>query len=581
MEHTVRERCQHRIRQLERRLAALHDLGLDVAVLQSQLSFVNDLAGDGRHQDALTLAEDLLGLAEGLAQGKRDREELTRAVRASSQRFYERQHTVDEVKDVLESGLLQRMLSKHLRGHADLDESDQREMVAAFQSGMRHALVDMSPQGEGITSRIDAAVSRQVQHLREEIGADGGAAAADPEPIDIEDLARRVAADISGRDNPVHEGLLTRLRASLGEHVGEIEERLGSRMEGMQQRLDQLAQVLEAGATIQRKSTTIRRRERAPTRRPTTNVVEIGEDPSGDEPDMLDAFEAATSGPQQSIELDIDPPTGATASSTASTASHEDEPPAAAQTVLTARHGAAGGDFPPADEGRVESGPQPTAADPSTSALEASPASADDDEPRDGTADVAPGSDATGSGLAEREPGSTAQPETAVPDDAVAPSPSTDLQRRSHRVVEETARERDEQKQMAASEPNSRPASDESDPGDEVEDSFIAEVASMLEDSGYQPAPPPTATEADSSDTQRMAATAAGAAMGRDQLLVQLRALLPELLKEEEIKQQLFALIATEAVVNPGVLGDLTGLRRFLAKEIDRAVQQANGLALP
>ena len=44
--------------------------------------------------------------------------------------------------------------------------------------------------------------------------------------------------------------------------------------------------------------------------------------------------------------------------------------------------------------------------------------------------------------------------------------------------------------------------------------------------------------------------------------------LLPEVLRDERVRQPLLALIALEAVGNPGALGELTGLRAFLRREL-------------
>ena len=53
----------------------------------------------------------------------------------------------------------------------------------------------------------------------------------------------------------------------------------------------------------------------------------------------------------------------------------------------------------------------------------------------------------------------------------------------------------------------------------------------------------------------------------------QLTKLLPEVIKEPAVSQQIFSLIALEAVSHPGVLGELTGLRAFLRRELKAAVE--------
>src|SRR5260370_15139660 len=46
--------------------------------------------------------------------------------------------------------------------------------------------------------------------------------------------------------------------------------------------------------------------------------------------------------------------------------------------------------------------------------------------------------------------------------------------------------------------------------------------------------------------------------------------LLPEVLKEEPVRRQLFMLIALEGIASPGVLGELTGLRRSEERRVGK-----------
>jgi hypothetical protein len=48
----------------------------------------------------------------------------------------------------------------------------------------------------------------------------------------------------------------------------------------------------------------------------------------------------------------------------------------------------------------------------------------------------------------------------------------------------------------------------------------------------------------------------------------QIRRHLPALLADDDIKQHLFAVIAYEMIVNPGLLGELAGIRGFLRSEV-------------
>jgi hypothetical protein len=53
--------------------------------------------------------------------------------------------------------------------------------------------------------------------------------------------------------------------------------------------------------------------------------------------------------------------------------------------------------------------------------------------------------------------------------------------------------------------------------------------------------------------------------------------LLPDLLGDEAVRQKLFAVLALEAVSKPGALGELTGLRSFLKRELARVAEDLSG----
>ncbi len=56
----------------------------------------------------------------------------------------------------------------------------------------------------------------------------------------------------------------------------------------------------------------------------------------------------------------------------------------------------------------------------------------------------------------------------------------------------------------------------------------------------------------------------------------QLRSLLPELFRDETIKQHLFAALALEMITNPGVLGELAGIHSFIREEIAKATSSTS-----
>ena len=50
---------------------------------------------------------------------------------------------------------------------------------------------------------------------------------------------------------------------------------------------------------------------------------------------------------------------------------------------------------------------------------------------------------------------------------------------------------------------------------------------------------------------------------------------LPAALQDEAVRCELFAVLALEATAKPGALGELTGLRRFLKRELHTLADQA------
>ncbi len=62
---------------------------------------------------------------------------------------------------------------------------------------------------------------------------------------------------------------------------------------------------------------------------------------------------------------------------------------------------------------------------------------------------------------------------------------------------------------------------------------------------------------------------------GQVQAIEALLQLLPDLLRDESVKQALFASLAIETVTKPSVLGSLTGLREFIRKELQATQEGA------
>ncbi len=66
--------------------------------------------------------------------------------------------------------------------------------------------------------------------------------------------------------------------------------------------------------------------------------------------------------------------------------------------------------------------------------------------------------------------------------------------------------------------------------------------------------------------------------LGHEQLKESFRIMLPELLKDEDIKQQLFAAMAIEMITNPGILSALSGVRSFVRQEIRAALEEQSNV---
>ncbi|MFW5752898.1 MAG: hypothetical protein ACOCYV_02480, partial [Planctomycetota bacterium] len=111
--------------------------------------------------------------------------------------------------------------------------------------------------------------------------------------------------------------------------------------------------------------------------------------------------------------------------------------------------------------------------------------------------------------------------------------------------------------------------------GDEVLDvelpGMVAEPAAALPDDDAIPVAHTVGVAAAASVAPAAAQPAVAAATADPGMVAdQLRAQLPELLRDEEVKQALFATLATEVVSRGSALGELTGMRRFVEAEIKR-----------
>ena len=134
------------IDQLENRLASLHDLGVDTAALRSQLAFARTQLNDGRVAEALEICEEVAATAKRLANGSAPVE------RPRTGRFT-RDQLAETLHDVLAQGMFAKLMAEHRSGpdirlEARLNEMDEKvrahvahevEALRAEQLVMRNA----------------------------------------------------------------------------------------------------------------------------------------------------------------------------------------------------------------------------------------------------------------------------------------------------------------------------------------------------------------------------------------------------------------------------------------------------------
>ena len=104
------DQAANHIDQLEKRLASLHDLGVDTAGLRSQLAFARTQVSEGRIAEALNICEEVADTARRLADGSASPPERVRTGRFS------RDQLAEAVKDLLSQGLLAKLMAEQRSG---------------------------------------------------------------------------------------------------------------------------------------------------------------------------------------------------------------------------------------------------------------------------------------------------------------------------------------------------------------------------------------------------------------------------------------------------------------------------------
>jgi hypothetical protein len=104
------DQAANHIDQLEKRLASLHDLGVDTAGLRSQLAFARTQVSEGRIAEALHICEEVADTARRLADGSAAPPERVRTGRVT------RDQLSTAVHDQLAQGMFAKQLAEHRSG---------------------------------------------------------------------------------------------------------------------------------------------------------------------------------------------------------------------------------------------------------------------------------------------------------------------------------------------------------------------------------------------------------------------------------------------------------------------------------
>lgn len=479
------EQALESIETAEKRLAALQELGCDVAALRSQLAFARTRLQDGRASDVPGLCAEVLATARRLAEGAGG-EGKPRTGR------FTRDQLGEALKDLLSQGLFARLLAEHHAGPDPRLEARFAALREEFATRCDQAVAGV--RAEHDTLRADLA------RFRQELTASAG-----------RDISRDASRD--GSRNVEEPAWAVRLH-----------ERLTSAIEaGSQtpQRLaDLLAQhVLHAVAAVTAASSPAASAASVPDgqlivaalhalgERLAALAVQATTPPAADI-NGLDAVLAELRGGLANV----------------ATALVERQPPAAgdaaaAQVSLAIEQGLArlGGML----------------ATRSTVSGEVS--------------SLIPAVVAEHETTREFDSVSTRTERQAVPP---AAPPPLDTVRVRRMVADEIGQQLDERHEPASAEPMMV-----FDP-DQVRSLVVQEIERRLP---ALSAPTAAATTA---------LTPANADQPHKDLKQQLVRLLPEALRDHQVQQAVFALLALEAVAHPGALGELTGLRAFLRREL-------------
>ena len=552
--------AQERLDQAEKRLAALADLGVDIAALRSQLAFARTRLAEDHPEEVAGICDEVLATARRLAAGEPAGENRVRSARFTRDQFAE------ELRSVLSQGMLAQLLAEQRQGpdprlegrlqaHGqDLraalaeglaEEARARSQLASDLNELREAqrtareelqaLDQARRQGQGELRQLLSDLRRERGHGGNGAAPPAAAPAAAAASLDTAALAQALRAAVeagAARQDQVIGGLERGL-AQLGE-------RLATAVDAMRQ--PPAAASAALSAVVRQEPSSMRTRRVDPASARTAQLP------------------APASG---SLHLEL-PDTADVVAEDAGPGGMEDEPHDLGISAGGAPATSAAASFMDQELLALGGSPHPgpaagAAPAPSAAAIPAAPAAA--------------GARADELVLSDEPSAAARAPVAATPLDALdlvgEPAVGEHQTTRSYHA----ASTRTEKPGAGGAESAALRAA--------IAAAVTAQLAARLGDAaGLDEA---RVRSLISEDAERRHATppggnraAPGARAGGEagqripdtemrQILIRL---LPEVLRDERVRQPLLALIALEAVGNPGALGELTGLRAFLRREL-------------
>ncbi len=179
-----------RIDVLEKRLASLHDLGVDTVGLRSQLAFARTHLAEGRVDEVLSMCDDIEITARRLAEGSGGQQ------RVRTGRFT-RDQLAEAIKDILGGGLFGKLMAEH-RGGPDLRlETRLRDMDD-------HIRLQMASEADAL--RAEQQVLREeIEQMRRMIGSAPATLNAPVASVNSPNDEATVVAAATSSENPNNE----------------------------------------------------------------------------------------------------------------------------------------------------------------------------------------------------------------------------------------------------------------------------------------------------------------------------------------------------------------------------------------